>query len=94
MIKKYPKELKSSVVYEICKLKRSTKIVASEYKIPVKTVENWVTAYNKDSTVYEVSELPVSLKIKQLEKENARLKKDNEILKKQYVYSGRTNNPV
>jgi cell division protein FtsB len=29
-----------------------------------------------------VSELPVSLKIKQLEKENARLKKDNEILKK------------
>lgn len=82
MIKKYSKELKSSVVYEICKLKRSTKIVASEYKIPVKTVENWVTAYNKDNTVYEVSELPVSLKIKQLEKENARLKKDNEILKK------------
>ena len=71
MIKKYSKELKSSVVYEICKLKRSTK-----------TVENWVTAYNKDNTVYEVSELPVSLKIKQLEKENARLKKDNEILKK------------
>ena len=71
MIKKYSKELKSSVVYEICKLKRSTKIVASEYKIPVKTVENWVTAYNKDNAVYEVSELPASLKIKQLEKENA-----------------------
>ena len=82
MRKKYTKELKASVVYEICKLNRSTKIVASEYKISVKTVENWITAYNKDNSIFEVSELPISVKIKQLEKENARLKRDNEILKK------------
>lgn len=82
MRKKYSKELKASVVYEICKLRRSTKVVASEYKISIKTVEKWITAYNKDNSVYEVSELPIGVKIKQLEKENARLKRDNEILKK------------
>lgn len=82
MRKKYSKELKASVVYEICKLKRSTKVVASEYKISIKTVEKWITAYNKDNSVFEVSELPIGVKIKQLEKENARLKRDNEILKK------------
>lgn len=82
MRKKYSKELKASVVYEICKLRRSTKVVASEYKISIKTVEKWITAYNKDNSVFEVSELPIGVKIKQLEKENARLKRDNEILKK------------
>ena len=82
LLAQYATGVRIFLVYEICKLRRSTKVVASEYKISIKTVEKWITAYNKDNSVFEVSELPIGVKIKQLEKENARLKRDNEILKK------------
>lgn len=82
MARKYSKEFKSSVVNEICVKKRSTSKVAEKYKVPLKTVENWITLYNKDNTSFNVGKLSTSDRIKQLEKENAQLKKDNEILKK------------
>lgn len=86
MAQKYDKRLKASVVYEICELGKSTKKVALEYGIPLKTVENWITKYNKDPAVYNVSKLSDAERIEELESQNRQLKKTNEILKKTLVF--------
>lgn len=82
MITKYNKILKQVVAQEICENGNSTSKVAAEYGIPLKTVEKWVTAYNKDNTVFDESELSDKQRIKELEAQVSRLKKDNDILKK------------
>lgn len=85
MSRKYDKQLKASVVYDICELGRSTSRTAEEYGIPLKTVENWITAYNKDNLAYNISHIPDEERIKELEDEVKRLKKQTEILKKTLV---------
>ena len=75
MSRKYDKQLKASVVYDICELGRSTSRTAEEYGIPLKTVENWITAYNKDNLAYNISHIPDEERIKELEDEVKRLKK-------------------
>ena len=82
---KYSKELKSCVVYEICELGRSTSKTAKEFNIPVKTVEKWITAYNKNPKVFNITQISDKERIQELESENKRLLKDNEILKKTLV---------
>lgn len=86
MAQKYDKQLKACVVYDICELRKSTSKTAQEYGIPVKTVENWITEYNKNPRVYETVKLTNDEKIKELEKEIKDLKKANEILKKTLVF--------
>ena len=85
MARQYDKRLKASVVYDICELGKSTSRTARDYNIPLKTVEKWVTAYHKDPRVYEVSNLPSEERIKELELEVKKLKKNNEILKKTLI---------
>lgn len=82
MNRQYSKELKASITYQICEEKRSTSKVAAENKIPLKTVEKWVTAYNKDKTVYGITCYSDEARIKNLEKTVKQLKRENEILKK------------
>lgn len=82
----YDIKLKATVVYEICVAGKSTSKTAKEYGIPVKTVEKWVTAYNKNPNVYNTSNLTDSERIKELEKEVRELRKKNEILKKTLLY--------
>lgn len=48
MNKKYSNDLKSMIVNFICVERRSTFKTAEQFDIPLKTVEKWVTAYNKD----------------------------------------------
>lgn len=81
-MEKYSKELKASVTYKICEEGKSTSKVAQEYHIPLKTVENWITRYNKDNDVFQVYHVSDAEKVKILEKKLTRLKRDNEILKK------------
>lgn len=90
MNKKYDKQLKASVVQEICELGKSTSKTAQKYNIPLKTVENWVTAYNKDPHVFETSSLSDAERIKELEKEIKQLRRNAEILKKTLIILGRT----
>lgn len=89
MNKKYDKQLKTSVVQEICELGKSTSKTAQKYNIPLKTVENWVTAYNKDPHVFETISLSDAERIKELEKEIKQLRRNAEILKKTLTILGR-----
>lgn len=82
---KYPNELKSVVTYEICVLGKSTSKTAKEYNIPLKTVEKWVTKYNKDPNVYNTTKLSDAERIKTLEDEVIRLRKSNDVLKKTLI---------
>lgn len=56
MAKSYSNELKHKVSYKICVDKESTSKIAEEYGIPLKTVEKWVTSFNKDPECFKVSD--------------------------------------
>ena len=82
MRKQYSNEIKAQITYEICVERKSTNGVAARYGVPLKTVENWVTRYNKDPHVYDVSVVSDSERIKALEKEVKELREANAVLKK------------
>lgn len=49
----YNRELKKKLCEEICINQASTLKTANEYKIPIKTLEKWVTAFNKDNHYFD-----------------------------------------
>ena len=57
------------IVNLIVNEKHSTIKTAQQFEVPLKTVEKWITAYNKDSNVFNDNYLT--------------LEKQNELLKKQ-----------
>lgn len=50
---KYNRELKKELCEKICINKDSTTNTANEYGIPIKTLEKWITAYNKDNHCFD-----------------------------------------
>ena len=78
----YTKEYKKSIVEQVFKSHKSTKIVAEEIGIPVKTLEKWFTAYRKDKYVFDRENLSVIAENKKLQNLNKKLLKDIEILNK------------
>ena len=86
MSKKYSNDLKSMIVNFICVERRSTIKTAEQFDIPLKTVEKWVTAYNKDNHCFDADYKTQSQIIDDLKRENNKLKKDNDILKKLLLY--------
>lgn len=86
MSKKYSNDLKSMIVNFICVERRSTIKTAEQFDIPLKTVEKWVTAYNKDNHCFDADYKTQSQIIDDLKRENNKLKKDNDILKKLLPY--------
>ena len=60
----------------ICEEKESTSKVAKSFGVPIKTVENWVTKYNKNKYLSDTTtKEDLILRIRELEKENDILKK-------------------
>ena len=53
MPRQYEKKMKNEVAHHICVERKSTIKTAEEYKVPLKTVEKWVTAFNKNNKVFE-----------------------------------------
>lgn len=53
MPRQYEKKMKNEVAHLICVERKSTIKTAEEYKVPLKTVEKWVTAFNKNNKVFE-----------------------------------------
>ena len=53
MPNKYTKKFKKRVTETILLKKNSTSIMAREFNVPLKTVEKWITAYNKDSHCFD-----------------------------------------
>lgn len=82
MRNKYDIRIKNQVTKEICVEKKSTSAVAARYNIPLKTVENWVTQFNKNLNAYNITAMSEQEQIKVLLKEVKELKKANELLKK------------
>ena len=49
MPRTYNKNFKAMIVNLICVEKHSTIKIAEQFDVPLKTIEKWVTAYNKDN---------------------------------------------
>lgn len=49
----YNRELKKSLCEKICINGSSTLKTAQEYGIPIKTLEKWITAFNKDNHCFD-----------------------------------------
>ena len=82
MARKYDKNFKSMIVNLIVNEKHSTLKTAEQFEIPLKTVEKWITAYNKDNHCFDADYKTQAQVIDDLKKEVSSLKRDNEILKK------------
>lgn len=77
---KYSNEIKKFILQRISK-KHSTSQVAKEFELPLKTVEKWITAYNKDPNCFN-DKIKINKKeTDEIIKKYKEIKKDNEILK-------------
>lgn len=82
MPRKYDKNFKAMIVNLIIVEKHSTIKTAEQFDIPLKTVEKWITAYNKDNKVFDADYKTQAQIIDELKKKVSSLERDNEILKK------------
>ena len=82
MSRKYSNDFKAMIVKLIKVEGNSTSGIAERYNIPLKTVESWITKYNKNPNIFNVKCLSNEQQINLLKKENEKLRCDNEILKK------------
>ena len=79
---KYDNDFKSMIVNLICIEKHSTIKTAQQFNIPLKTIEKWVTAFNKDNRCFDANYKTQSQIIDDLKRQVSRLQRDNDILKK------------
>ena len=70
------------VVNQIVSKKFGTSQASVFFGIPLKTLEKWITAYNKDKNCFSDGYISDESKIKLLEKQNSQLKTELAILKK------------
>lgn len=77
---KYSNEMKRFILLRILK-KNSTSQVAKEFDLPLKTVEKWITAYNKDPNCFNDKTIKNKKETNEIIKKYKEIKKDNEILK-------------
>ena len=82
MPKKYDNNFKSMIVNLICNENHSTIKTAEQFDVPLKTLEKWITAFNKDNKCFDADYKTQSQIIDDLKREVATLKRDNDILKK------------
>ena len=59
---KYPKILKKQLCTDICLNGKSTIKTADDYGIPIKTLEKWITAFNKDCHCFDSNDNPNDFK--------------------------------
>ena len=79
MPRKYDNNFKAMIIDLIYSQKLSTSKTAEQFDIPLKTLEKWITAYNKNPNIFDDDFLSKSKLIDQLKKENASLRKENDI---------------
>ena len=85
----YSRDFKKMTV-ELIKIQgHSTIKTAEEFNIPLKTLEKWITVYNKDEHCFDPDYISPQERISKLEKENKKLRETNEILKKAVTFFAR-----
>ena len=82
MPRRYENNFKSMLVNLIVNEKHSTIKTAEQFDVPLKTLEKWITAFNKDNKCFDADYKTQSQIIDDLKREVAKLKRDNDILKK------------
>lgn len=82
IIMKYSYELKNYIVKRIVEQHYSTSLTAMEFDIPLKTLEKWITAYNKNPNCFTNEFIVEKQDVSQLMKKYRAVLKDNDILKK------------
>lgn len=82
MPRKYSNDFKAMIVNLICNEKHSTIKTAEQFDIPLKTLEKWITSYNKDNRVFDSNFKSQAQIIDDLKRQISSLKRDNDILKK------------
>ena len=82
MPRKYDNNFKSMIVNLIVNEKHSTLKTSEQFEIPLKTIEKWITAFNKDNTCFNADYKTQAQVIDDLKRRNSALERDNEILKK------------
>lgn len=70
------------IVNLIVNEKHSTIKTAEQFDIPLKTLEKWITAYNKDHRCFDADYKSQAQIIDDLKRKVASLQRDNDILKK------------
>ena len=82
MPRKYERSFKSMIINLIVNEKHSTIKTAEQFNIPLKTLEKWITAYNKNNNVFNSDYKSQAQIIADLKKQIVSLQRDNDILKK------------
>lgn len=82
MPRKYDIDFKSMIVNLIVNENHSTLKTSQQFDIPLKTLEKWITAYNKNHNVFNSNYLSQAQQIDLLKKKIKKLERDNDILKK------------
>ena len=86
MASKYSRDFKKMITELICCQNHSTIKTAEEFNVPLKTLENWITAYNKDNRCFDPDYVSPQEQIAKLEKELKKEKETNDILKKAVAF--------
>lgn len=82
MPRKYTNDFKKKTCELIIIKNNSTSKIANELNIPLKTVEKWITSYNKNRYCFDDEYKKLLKRIEELEEENKKLKEEKEIFLK------------
>ena len=82
MPRRYENNFKSMLVNLIVNEKHSTIKTAEQFDVPLKTLEKWITAFNKDNKCFDADYISPEQQIESLKKRIAELETNNDILKK------------
>lgn len=77
----YDNNFKFMMVDLIVNKKNSTSKTAKKYGVPLKTLEKWITSYNKDKTSFGTENLTKEEQIKELKKQLKRLEEEQKNIK-------------
>lgn len=91
MARKYDFNFKNTVVDLIVNHGHSTLKTAKEFNIPLKTLEKWITAYNKDNSVFSGDDFSPQAEINKLNKKIKEQEKIIQLLKKTISFLGNNN---
>lgn len=91
MPRRYSRDFKKMIV-ELIKLENHSTIkTAEQFNVPLKTLENWITAYNKNNHCFDPDYVSPEERIALLEKQLKKEKQTNEILKKAVAFFAKEN---
>ena len=86
MPKRYSRQFRKMIAELICVQNEWTIKTAEEFGVPLKTVENWVTAYNKDPHCFDDDYISTEQQLEAARKTIKKQKETIEILKKAIAF--------